>query len=123
MIIQNHQEIYSIIAEINQMIKFKSRFTISTGNDSAVNVEIAVLLKYFGNFRITLEMSLINYEICFIRIWSANCVICEADSGTSFAINDTNLHISAVTLPTQDNTKLLQQLKSGFKCTINWNQK
>ena len=26
------------------------------------------------------------------------------------------------TLSTQDNTKLLQQLKSGFKGTINWNK-
>ena len=27
-----------------------------------------------------------------------------------------------VTLSTQDNAKLLQQLKSGFKRTINWNK-
>ena len=27
-----------------------------------------------------------------------------------------------VTLSTQDNAKLLEQLKSGFKTTINWNQ-
>ena len=30
--------------------------------------------------------------------------------------------VSVVTLLTQDNAKLLQQLKSGFKRTINWNQ-
>ena len=26
-----------------------------------------------------------------------------------------------ITLSSKDNTKLLQQFKSGFKCTINWN--
>ena len=30
--------------------------------------------------------------------------------------------VSVVTLLTQDNAKLLQQLKSGFKRTINWNK-
>ena len=30
--------------------------------------------------------------------------------------------MSVVTLLTQDNAKLLQQLKSGFKRTINWNK-
>ena len=33
----------------------------------------------------------------------------------------TNVEV-AVTLSTQDNAKLLQQLKSGFKITINWNK-
>ena len=30
--------------------------------------------------------------------------------------------LRSVTLSTQDNTKLLQQLKSGFKGTSNWNK-
>ena len=29
---------------------------------------------------------------------------------------------SMLTLSTQDNAKLLQQLKSGFKKTVNWNK-
>ena len=32
------------------------------------------------------------------------------------------LYVPVVTLSTQDNAKLLQQLKSGFKRTINWNR-
>ena len=32
------------------------------------------------------------------------------------------LYVPVVTLSTQDNAKLLQQLKSGFKRTINWNK-
>ena len=35
---------------------------------------------------------------------------------------DTKLYVPVVTLPTQDNAKLLQQLKSGFKRTIKWNK-
>ena len=41
---------------------------------------------------------------------------------TTFAITDTKSYVPAVTLSTQDNVKLLQQLESGFKRTINWNK-
>ena len=37
-------------------------------------------------------------------------------------MTDTKLFVPVVTLSTQDNAKLLQQLKSGFKRTINWNK-
>ena len=37
-------------------------------------------------------------------------------------ITETKLYVPVVTLPTQDNAKLLQQLKSGFKRIINWNK-
>ena len=38
------------------------------------------------------------------------------------AITDTKLYGPVVTLPANDNAKLLQKLKSGFKRTINWNK-
>ena len=38
------------------------------------------------------------------------------------AITDTKLYIPVVTFSTQDNTKMLQQLKSYFKRAINWNK-
>ena len=41
---------------------------------------------------------------------------------TTFAITDTKSYVPAVTLSTQDKVKLLQQLESGFKRTINWNK-
>ena len=41
---------------------------------------------------------------------------------TAFAMTDTKLYFPVVTLSTADNAKLLQQLKSGLKCTINWNK-
>ena len=45
----------------------------------------------------------------------------SAGAGT-FEITDTKLYIPVVTLPTKENAKLLQQLKSGFKRVINWNK-
>ena len=44
------------------------------------------------------------------------------DQDTAFSITDTKIYIPVVTLSTQDNAKLLDQLKSGFKRTINWNK-
>ena len=41
---------------------------------------------------------------------------------TKFEITETKLYVPIVTLSTQDNAKLLQQLKSGFKRIINWNK-
>ena len=38
----------------------------------------------------------------------------------TFAINDIKLYVPVVTLSTNDNTKLLKELK--FKRTINWNK-
>ena len=46
----------------------------------------------------------------------------NADRDTTFSITNTKLYFPVVTLSTQDNTKLLEQLKSGFKRTINWNK-
>ena len=40
----------------------------------------------------------------------------------TFTINSTKLYASVVTFSTQVNAKLLQQLKSGFKRSINWNK-
>ena len=70
-------------------------------------------------------MPLINCEVELILTWSRNCVIISTDNVNqipTFTITETNLHVSVITLSTQDNTKLLPQLKSGFKRTISWNK-
>ena len=86
--------------------------------DNKKDVKIAaVLLKYLSNFWRTLEISFINCEINLILTWSTDCVISSAAGKTKFAITDTKLYVTIVTLSTQDNSKLLQQLKSGFKRT------
>ena len=81
-----------------------------------------VPLKYLSNFRRTLEMLLTNCELNLILTWSEKCVITSntaANQVTTFAIAGTKLYVPVVT---QDNAKLLQQLKSGFKRTINLNK-
>ena len=55
--------------------------------------------------------------------WSKNCILVAGTAANQipeFKITDTKLYIPVVTLSTQDNIKLLQQLESGFKRTINW---
>ena len=65
---------------------------------------------------------MINCEVNLILTWSSTCVITNSDGAGTFAINDTKLYVPVVTLSTQENTKFLQQLKSGFKRVINWNK-
>ena len=67
-------------------------------------------------------MPLINCEINLILTWSDKCVLSNDTKATTFAKTDTKLYVRVVTLSTQDNAKLLEQLKSGFKRTINWNK-
>ena len=79
-------------------------------------------LKYLSNFWGTLEMPLINYEVNLILTWSSTYVITDSNGAGTFEINDTKLYVPVVTLSTQENAKLLQQLRSGFKRVINWNK-
>ena len=119
------------IAEFNwtnacDSFNFKAKLTNQTGNNETTDdIEIMVSLKYLSNFWRFLEMSLINCEINLIFIWSANWVIVYIDvanKAAAFEITETNLSVQVVTLSTQDNAKLLPQLKSGFKRTTNWNK-
>ena len=70
-------------------------------------------------------MPLINCEINFNLNWSKNVVLVAtnvAAQATIFSITDIKLYVPVVTLSTQDNSKLLEQLKSDSKRTINWNK-
>ena len=67
-------------------------------------------------------MSLINCETNLILTWSSTCVITDSTGAGTFEITDIKLYVPVVTLSTQENAKLLQQLKSGFKRVINWNK-
>ena len=48
-----------------------------------------------------------------------HCVTNVANQNATFTITETKLYVLVVTLSTQDNAKLLTQLKSGFKRKIN----
>ena len=45
-----------------------------------------------------------------------------APTGLEFQITDTKLYVPVVTLSKENDTKLLEQLKTGFKRTIKWNK-
>ena len=66
-------------------------------------------------------MPLINCEVNLILTWSRDCVITNSTGKAKFAIIK-KIYVPVVALSTQDNAKLLQQLKSGFKRPINWNK-
>ena len=88
---------------------FKSKIkitgkTLAAGNGK--DVEIIVPLKYLSNIWRT------NYEVNLSKTWSSTCVITNSTGAETFEITDTKLYITVVTLSTQDNSKLLQQLKS-----------
>ena len=110
---------------LTDSFNFKVKFTGQTGNNETKNVEIMVPLKYLSNFWRILEMPLINCEVNLILIWSSTCVLVSTNNANqvaTFAITDTKLYVPVLTLSTQENTKFLQQLKSGIKRVINWNK-
>ena len=85
-------------------------------------IEVMVPLKYLSNFWRTLEMPLISCEVSLVLTCSPTCVITSSTGQGKFKITDTNFYLPVVTLSTEDNEKLLQQLRSGFKRVINRNK-
>ena len=122
----------------SESVKYK---TIIVGkmpedNDSLANAKLVFPLKYLSNFWRSSNIPLINCEVELILTWSKNCVLADmttrnaqdgnpaivAPSGAKFKITDTKLYVPIVTLSKENDTKLLEQLKSGFKRTIKWNK-
>ena len=101
-------------------------------------VEIAISLKYSGNFWRALNIPLISCEVSLELKWNKNCIITSlkerqfdagppvvrdgAPTGASLAVNDCKLYIPVVTLSKDDEIKLLTNLKSGFTREIEWNK-
>ena len=98
-------------------------------------VELAIPLKYLGNFWRALNIPLISCEVSLKLKWNKNYIITSleqmdigggnrdnAPTGATLAINDCKLYVPAVTLSKDDEIKLLTNLKSGFKRQIIWNK-
>ena len=97
-------------------------------------VEIAVPLKYLSNFWRTLDMPLINCEVSLILTWFRECIITSMErrvintgrdfssTNATFQTTDTKLYVLVVTLSTENDKRLLEQLRTGFKRTIKWNK-
>ena len=95
-------------------------------------VAIVVPLKHLRNFWRTLDILLINREINLILTWSENCIltvsaqgdnparlVINAPTGATFKVTDTKLYVPVVTLSTEDDNKLLEQLKQDLKGKLN----
>ena len=56
--------------------------------------------------------------------YEINPVVYEINNpkNATFQITDTKLYVPVVTLSKENDAKLLEQLKSGFKRTIKWNK-
>ena len=98
--------------------------------------EVVIPLKHLSNFWRSLNIPLINCEVELILTWFKNCVLIdkstrEANYGANpvvyeidnpenatFKITDTKLYVPVVTLSKENDIKLLEQLKTGFKRTI-----
>ena len=98
-------------------------------------VELAIPLKYLGNFWRALNIPLISCEVSLELKWDKKCVITSleqidigggnrdnAPTGATLSITDCKLYVPAVTLSKDDEIKLLTNLKSGFKREIIWNK-
>ena len=107
----------------SESFKYKVKVTGKTPADGNTKFfEITVALKYLTNFWRTLEMPWIICEVNLVLPWSKDCVNTNFTVEEKYEITETKLYVPVVTLSTQDNAKLRQQLKSGFKRTINWNK-
>ena len=98
--------------------------------------EVVIPLKHLSNFRESLNIPLINCEVELILTWSKNCVLADmkvraaqgdnpaivAPTELEFKITDTKLYIPVITLSKENDTKLSEQLKTGFKRTIKWSK-
>ena len=104
-------------------------------NSFKKSVELAIPLKYLGNFWRALNIPLISFEVSLELKWNKNCIITSqqtginldevntaAPTGATLAINDCNLYIPVATLSKNDEIKLLTNLKSQmFTVAINNN--
>ena len=113
---------------------YKTEITgsLDAGEDEKEDVKIAMPLTYLGNFWRSLDMPLINCEITVILSWYKECALvgrafrgppaAAINSPAKFEITDCKLYVPVVTLSAENDQKLLEQLKSGFRRTIKWNK-
>ena len=94
-------------------------------NSYKKSIELAIPLKYLGNFWRALNIPLITCEVSLELKWNKNCIITSqqiganldggntaAPTGATLSITDCKLYVPAVTLSKDDETKLLTNLKS-----------
>ena len=132
---------YSIVD--SNSFDYKANFiedSVTQNNVRKNDLKIVVSLKYVSNFCRSLNIPLINCEVELILTWFKNCVLInKAKSEDNYGVDlvdrnidnpenvileitDTKLYVPVVTLSKENDVKLLEKLKSGFKRTIKWNK-
>ena len=127
----------------SESFDYKARFMengVTHDHLTKDDVKVVVPLKHLSNFWRHLDIPLINCEVELILTWLKNCVLIdkstrEADynadvnvyeidnpESATFKITDIKLFVPVVTLSKENDIKLLEQLKTGFKRTIKWNK-
>ena len=109
------------------------------------NLKIIVPLKHLSIFWRTLDMPLINCEVSLTLVWSDNCVITIQADITALILQHKlkeqlkeitqqnqqkmlqqmqhlKLYVRVVILSTENDKRLLEQLRTGFKRIIKWNK-
>ena len=113
---------------------------MTQNNSTKNNVKVVIPLKHLSNIWRSLNILLINCEVELILTCFKNCVLIdkltrEATYGANlrvseindpenaiFQIADKKLYVPVVTLSKENDVRLLEQLKSGFKRTIKLNK-
>ena len=132
------KEIYIFQSKIQSLLTIRISIIekLEGNNVEKDDVEIDVPLKYLKKIFKSLNLPLINCEVSLTLTWSENSVITSkatrdtdpAVAGINnptnavFKITDCKLYVPVVTLLAEDDNKLLEQLKTGFKRTIKWNE-
>ena len=104
--------------------------------DNAEDVDVVMLmnnlLEYSKNYRKTTG-SLRNYDRdepsnpLSSNSWSKNYVLADMTTnvtpwGATFKIKDPKLYVPVITFSKENDTKLLEQLQTGFKKALKWNK-
>ena len=119
----------------SESFKYKTNIIgkLQNNGNGLEDIKIVVSLKYLGNIWKALNIPLINYEVSLDLKWSKNCVLTskatrEADpdadpplleinnpTDAQFLITDCKLYVPIVTLSSENENNLFEQLKTGFK--------
>ena len=127
----------------SESFDYEANFTengVTHNNLTKNDVKIVVPFKHLSSFWKSLNIPLINREVELILTWFKNCVLIDKltrdanyranprvfrinnPKNAIFQILDTKLYVPVVSLSKENDIKLLEQLKSGFKRTMKWNK-
>ena len=130
--IANDNGAINISIRNSKSFDYKSKIvgTLAAGELEKDDIEIAIPLKHLGNFWRSLDIPLINCEITLVLSWYKECVLIGrarrglpaaapafniSPENAKFEITDCKLYVPVVTLSAENDNKLLEQLKSGFR--------